>query len=216
MAFLSASLLAADFAHLARDVQRAGQAGVDAFHFDMMDGHYVPNIALAPQHLAALRPHTQLPFELHLELANTDQVLSTFQKLAADLIEVQWDTLTDPLHTFSLIRSHGGRVGLSLNPDIQLGQVRPFLSQLDMLLLLSVNPGFGGQPMVSGVPERVFEARRMVEEAKPGLPIAVDGGISMNNAASLVQAGASWLIIGTALFQSSDLTGFVRDIHSLN
>jgi ribulose-phosphate 3-epimerase len=215
MAYLSASLLAADFAHLAGDVQRAEQAGVDAFHFDMMDGHYVPNIALAPQHLAALRPYTQLPFDLHLELENTDQVLSTFQELAADLILVQWDTLTDPLHTFSLIRSRGGRVGLSLNPDIQLGQIQPFLSQLDILLLLSVNPGFGGQLMVSGTPERVFEAYQMAQAAKPSLPIAVDGGVSLNNAARLVQAGASWLIVGTALFQASDLAGFVRDIHSL-
>jgi ribulose-phosphate 3-epimerase len=215
MALISASLLAADFANLARDVQRAAQAGVDAFHFDMMDGHYVSNIALAPQHLTALRPYTQLPFELHLELANTDQILSTFQQLAADLILVQWDTLTDPLHTFSLIRSHGGRVGLSLNPDIQLSQVRSFLPQLDMLLLLSVNPGFGGQPMVSGVQERVLEARRMVDAVKPDLPIAVDGGVSLKNAACLVRAGASCLVIGTALFQASDLAGFVRDIHSL-
>ena len=216
MACISASLLAADFANLAGDVQRAGLAGVDGFHFDMMDGHYVPNIALAPQHLAALRSYTPLPFDLHLELANTDQVLSTFQKLAADVILVQWDTITDPFHTFSLIRSHGGQVGLSLNPDIPLDQVRPYLTQVDRLLLLSVHPGFGGQPMVSGAAERDFEARRMVETEKPGLSIAVDGGVSLQNAPGLVRAGASWLIIGTALFQAGDMQRFVKDIHNLS
>jgi ribulose-phosphate 3-epimerase len=209
---ISASLLAADHARLGEEVRRGQAAGVDAFHFDLMDGHYVPNLALSPRHLAALRPHTELPFHVHLELANPDAVLMDFPELRADLIFVQWDTLQTPEDTFARIRDVGARVGLSLNPGDPLEPVHGLLGELDMLLLLSVHPGFGGQKMVFGTMARVAQALDMIAETAPGLPLAVDGGIQEDSALQLGEMGVSWVVIGTALYGQRDMTGFVAHI----
>jgi len=212
MVRISASLLAADFACLGEDVRRAEIAGVDAFHFDMMDGHYVPNIAFAPQHLKVLRNYTGLPFHLHLELGNPDFVLENFPELDADLILVQWDTIQDPAKTFSRIMNRGAKVGLSLNPADDISAIKPYLHLIDSLLLLSVNPGFGGQKMVSGINTRVSEAKIICDEINPGLPLAIDGGITFENAGELIKNGIDWLIIGTALFNRENMGEYVSKI----
>jgi ribulose-phosphate 3-epimerase len=212
---VSASLLSADYANLAKDVARAVQAGVDSFHFDVMDGHYVPNIALSPQHLIALRPHTILPFSLHLELGNPDQVLDTFGKLDADIISFQLDRSPDPKATIERIRQRGTQVSVCINVDVSLEQVQPLISLLDEVLLLGVNPGFGGQPMYPQMGERIHQMGRMIEKEKPGVPIAVDGGVSLKTAPMLVAAGAARLISGSAFFGSADLADFVRQVKAL-
>jgi ribulose-phosphate 3-epimerase len=214
MVRISASLLAADHARFGEEIQRAQAAGVDAFHFDMMDGHYVANLSFSPRHLADLRGETDLPFHLHLELGNPDRVLTEFPPLDADLIVVQWDTLEDPAVTFKRIRDLGARVGLSLNPEEPLSVLRGWLSELDELLLLSVHPGFGGQPMQPGVTDRITRAREMIAAEAPGLPLALDGGIGCNRGVDFARAGVDWLVIGTALFQSPDMGGFVGCIKS--
>lgn len=212
---ISASLLAADFACLGQEVRRAEAAGIDSFHFDWMDGHYVPNIALSPQHLAALRPSTRLPLHVHLELANPEEVLQFFPPWNADAIVVCWDTLADPRHTFELIRSRGAKVGLSLDPNDSLDQVRPFLRDLDLFVMLGVFPGFGGQTMRPNTISRILDARRMKERIGPHLALAVDGGVTLDNAPSLAQAGADMLIMGTSLFQASETTSFVRRLREV-
>lgn len=209
MVEISASLLAADFARLGDEVRRAEQAGVDSFHFDMMDGHYVPNLALTPQHLSALRPYTRLPFHAHLELAEPDRVLEAFAPLGADAVIVQWDTLIQPARTFERIRAEGAQVGLSLNPDDALADVQPLLPAVDLLLLLGVYPGFGGQRMQPGTIEKVAEARGRLRDLGLALPIAVDGGVKPENASALVRAGADCLIMGTALFDADDITSTI-------
>jgi ribulose-phosphate 3-epimerase len=214
MVRISASLLAADHARFGEAVQRATAAGVDAFHFDMMDGHYVANLSFSPQHLADLRGETDLPFHLHLELENPDRVLSDFPPLGADMILVQWDTLAEPAETFKRIRGLGARVGLSLNPEEPLSVLEGWLSALDELLLLSVHPGFGGQPMLPGVMDRIARARRMIADEAPGLPLALDGGIGLESGIDFARAGVDWLVIGTALFTSPDMGEFVRDLKS--
>jgi ribulose-phosphate 3-epimerase len=162
MAHISASLLAANYARMGQEVRRAERAGADSFHFDMMDGHYVPNLALSPEHLSALRPFTTLPFHVHLELGNPDEVLSKFQPLQADLIIVCHDTLPDPSQTLVRIHALGVRAGLSLNPNEPLVAAEPYLSQLDMLLILGVYPGFGGQSMQPGTIEKIILARQLI------------------------------------------------------
>jgi ribulose-phosphate 3-epimerase len=210
MVQISASLLAADYAQLGEEVQRAVTAGVDSFHFDMMDGHYVPNIAFAPEHLTALRPYSRLPFIAHLELSNPDEVLSRFDTFPADTIIVQWDTLNDPHKTFEGIHARGAKIGLGLNPDERIEGILRLLQDLDLLLILGVYPGFGGQTMQPGTVEKIRIARALKNDLKPTITIAVDGGVKPENAASLVEAGADCLIMGTALFQSSDMTGIVH------
>ncbi len=212
MVHISASLLAADHARFGEEVQRAEAAGVDAFHFDMMDGHYVANLSFSPRHLADLRGETDLPFHLHLELGNPDRVLTDFPPLGADLIIVQWDTLEDPAATFQRIRDLGARVGLSLNPKEPLSVLRGWLSELDELLLLSVHPGFGGQPMQPGVMDRILRAGEMIAAEAPGLPLALDGGIGLESGIDFARAGVDWLVIGTALFQSPAMGDFVQQL----
>jgi ribulose-phosphate 3-epimerase len=205
MARISASLLAADYARLGEEVQRAQSAGVDSFHFDMMDGHYVPNIALAPDHLKALRSYTNLPLHAHLELSNPDEVLASFHAFPADMIIAQWDTLTHPLKTFNAIRSRNAQVGLGLNLHEPIEEIRRVVQDLDLLLLLGVYPGFGGQAMQPGTINKIRTARTVADDLNPSLVIAVDGGVKPENAALLVEAGADCLIIGTALFQAADM-----------
>lgn len=212
MVQIGASLLAADYARLGEEVQRSESAGVDSFHFDMMDGHYVPNLALTPQHLSSLRSYTNLPFHAHLELSNPDEVLSRFNSLHADMIIVQWNTLTNPAKVFRQIRSRNIKVGLGLNPDEGIDNVARFLRDLDLLLLLGVYPGFGGQVMQTGTTEKVLMARTIANDLNTSLTIAVDGGVKPENAASLIEAGADCLIMGTALFQSQNMKQMVKNI----
>lgn len=212
MTYICASLLAADYARLGEEVKRAEQAGADSFHFDMMDGHYVPNLALAPDHLKALRAYSRLPFHAHLELDNPDDVLTKFGPLQADMIIVQWNTLTDPQRTFEKIRSQNMNVGLGLRPDDPLAEASRFFRDLDLLLLLGVHPGFGGQSMQPGTHEKVASARFLADREDRRITIAVDGGVKPGNAVSLVQAGADMLIMGTALFQSSDMAETIGSI----
>ena len=197
---------------MGEEVRRAEDAGVDSFHFDMMDGHYVPNLALTPDHLKILRTYSHLPFLTHLELANPDEVLSKFPLLQADMIIVQWNTLTDPARTFDRIRSQNMKVGLGLNPDEAISECTYFFRDIDLLLLLGVYPGFGGQAMQPGMLEKITSARLLADQADHRITIAVDGGVKPENAASLAQAGADSLIMGTALFQSSDMAGTIRSI----
>jgi len=211
---ISASLLAADYARLGDEVRRAREAGVDSFHFDMMDGHYVPNLALAPDHLKSLRDYTDLPFHVHLELDNPDTVLSKFAPWRADVVIVQWNTLTDPPKTFNTIRSRNMRVGLGLNPDDSIEDASSYLSDLDLLLLLGVFPGFGGQSMQPGTQEKIAVARRFADRSSRRVTIAVDGGVRPENARAVAQAGADIIIMGTALFRSVDMAETIRSIRA--
>lgn len=215
MPHISASLLAADYARMGQEVRRAERAGADSFHFDMMDGHYVPNLALAPDHLTALRPHTCLPFHVHLELANPDEVLNKFQPMQADLIIVCRDTLPAPSQTLARIHALGMRAGLSLNPDEPLDAARDCLSEIDLFLILGVFPGFGGQLMQPGTLGKIAQARQEIRSLGLDIPIAVDGGVNQQTAPELVKAGADILIIGTALFRASRISRAVAQFKAL-
>lgn len=207
---ISASLLAADAACLGSEIRRSQLAGVDSFHFDVMDGHYVPNIALSPAVLPALRPYTQLPFHVHLELSNPDEVLNCFEPFHADLVIVCRDTLAEPRRTFASIRSQSAKVGLSLGPDDSLEDSSLCLPHLDLLLILAVYPGFGGQAMQPNTVSRVREARARLDQMGLHIPLAVDGGVSLENAPALIEAGADTFIIGTSLFRARRTTEFLR------
>jgi ribulose-phosphate 3-epimerase len=212
MVEISASLLAADYANLGDEVRRAEAAGVDSFHFDMMDGHYVPNLALAPQHLTSLRPYTSLPFHVHLELSNPDFVISKFTRLDANVVILQIDTVTNAENIFSQIMSLKHGLGLGLNPDDPLEKCKPYLPDIDLLLILGVYPGFGGQGMQPGILEKIRDARKLVDNINPSVRIFVDGGIKPENACEVVRAGADCIIMGTALFQADQMKEIVAKI----
>jgi ribulose-phosphate 3-epimerase len=216
MTQISASLLGADFARMGEEVARAEQAGVDNFHIDFMDGHYVPNLALAPYHLHALASLTALPFQLHLEIINPDQFLTTFTKLPVDMIIVQYDTCTDVKHCIKLIKDWGARIGVGLLPRATIDPLLPVMAELDMLLLLGVQPGFGGQTIDAGIIPWLEQAARLRDQNAPQLTLAVDGGVKSDNAEALVKAGADVLIMGSGFFQSDDLPTLVHSLHMLS
>jgi ribulose-phosphate 3-epimerase len=172
----------------------------------------VPNMALCPEHFTVLRKYTHLPFIAHLELGNPEQVVDGFPSLNAEEIIVQWDTVPFPLRVFKKIKQRGARVGLSLNPADSLADITECLMDIDTLLILGVVPGFGGQPMAPGTVEKVAAARKLTDSINPKIRIAVDGGVNKDNARYLVQAGIDSLIIGTALFTSTNPTEYVAQI----
>lgn len=212
MAHISASLLAADFAHLGAEVTEVERAGVDSLHFDLMDGHYVPNFALTPQHLEALRPVTSLPFHVHLEVDNPDQILEAFHPLRAEVVIVQLDTLADPRATFTRIRSANSQVGLGLNPDDEPDLLKPLLADVDLVTVMGVLPGFGGQRIRDGTAGRITRVARMIDEERLPVEIAVDGGVKLENAGRLIDAGADILIMGTGLFHQEHMADVVSKL----
>jgi ribulose-phosphate 3-epimerase len=207
---ISASLLAADPAALGAEVARAESAGVDRFHVDVMDGHYVANLALTPHHVASLRRHTSLPIDLHLEVERPDRILETMPCHGAATIIVQLDTLPQASTTFRRIRTAGAAVGLAVNPAEDLSRVRPWLPDLDVLVIMAVEPGFAGQSLRPGAFEKLARATQMRDEAELSFAIALDGGVTTGNAGRLVAAGADMLIAGMALFCAADMRSAVR------
>lgn len=207
---LSASLLAADYGMLRSAIQRADNAGVNRFHLDFMDGHYVPNIALSPEHISALRPFSALPFDVHLELANPDEVIDQFAWEGVSTLILQADTLPAPARVFKKVRSFDMHIGLSVNPGDPIEALIKWLPEIDQFLILGVQPGFGGQPMDPDTLGRVREIAGVVKERSLSLEIAVDGGVTLDNAADLIDAGADVLVVGTAIFGNDDIEGAVK------
>jgi ribulose-phosphate 3-epimerase len=215
MTQVSASLLGADFGRMGDEVRRAQVAGVDSFHLDFMDGHYVPNLALAPYHVEAIAPMTNLPLQVHLELENPDQLLGTFNPFHAETIVVQWDTCPSPKSTFERIRARGSLVGLGLLPLAPIDPIEPLLDQIDLLLLLGVEPGFGGQVLISGTLPWLAKAAEARDHEASLIPIAIDGGVKADNAETLVQAGADVLVMGSGLFETANMGALVQQLKLL-
>ena len=199
---IAPSILSADFAHLARDVARVADAA-DLLHVDVMDGHFVPNLTLGPLVVEALRPETDLFLDCHLMVDNPDVLLADFVKAGADRCIVHVE-LGDPRPLFDEMRALGTGVGITLNPDTPVDDVLPYLADVDLLLVMSVRPGFGGQSFIPEVLEKVRVARRVIEEEGLAVEIEIDGGINVETAPLAVAAGVDILVAGSAVFRADD------------
>jgi ribulose-phosphate 3-epimerase len=204
------SILSADFGRLADEVAAVTAAGADWIHVDVMDGHFVPPITIGPLVVRSVRKATSVPLDVHLMVEEPAKHIGEFVKAGADRLTVHVEACRDVPETLRAIRTAGAKVGLSLNPPTAMERVRPHLGLIDLLLVMSVNPGWGGQPFVPGSMERLAAARRMRQEAGADFLIEVDGGIYPSNAGEAVASGADVLVAGTAVFHDGDYGRAIR------
>jgi ribulose-phosphate 3-epimerase len=203
---IAPSILSADFAQLGAEVGAIAAAGADYVHVDVMDGHFVPNLTIGPMVVKALRPHARLPFDVHLMIAPVDPFVAEFAQAGADIVTFHPEAGAHPHRTVQLIKSLGKKAGLSLNPGTPLSIVDWLLPEIDLVLVMSVNPGFGGQKFIESSLGKIKELRRRIDavsESQGGRPIdlEVDGGINIETAKQVIAAGADVLVAGTATFQ---------------
>jgi len=204
------SILSADFGRLGDEVSAVTLGGADWIHVDVMDGHFVPPITIGPLVVRGVRRSTSLPLDVHLMIEHPERQLEEFAKAGADRITVHVEACQDVPGVLDAIRRIGAKPGLSLNPPTPIEAVRPYLHLIDLLLVMSVNPGWGGQPFVPGSMERLAAARTMRTETGTSFLIEVDGGIYPHNASAVAAAGADVLVAGTAVFKESDYAEAIR------
>ena len=190
------------------------QAGADYIHIDVMDGHFVPNLTIGPAVVAALRPHSSLPFDVHLMISPADPYIPDFVQAGADIVTVHVEAGPHLHRTIQLIKDEGVRAGLALNPGTPVTVVKPLLDTLDLVLVMSVNPGFGGQSFIAGQLEKIRQLRTLIDKTERKIDLQVDGGINSENAADAIAAGADVLVAGSATF-TGDASQYAANIEAM-
>lgn len=204
MVKIAPSILSADFAKLGEEIVDVDRGGADFIHVDVMDGHFVPNITIGPMIVKAIRPITKLPLDVHLMIENPDQYIESFAKAGADYITVHVEACRHLHRTVHYIKSLGVKAGAVLNPATPVEFIQHMISDLDMILLMSVNPGFGGQKFIPEVLPKIRKVKEMVAEKGAHLEIEVDGGVNPETAKLCMEAGATVLVAGSAIYHEKD------------
>jgi ribulose-phosphate 3-epimerase len=209
---IAPSILSADFARLGEEVKAVARAGADLIHFDVMDNHYVPNLTVGPLVCAALRPHVDLPLDVHLMVKPVDALVAEFAKAGASIISFHPEASEHVDRTIGLIKEHGCKAGLVLNPATPLSYLDYTLEKLDLVLLMSVNPGFGGQKFIDSVLPKIEATRKRIAACGKSIWLEVDGGIKADNIAQVARAGADTFVAGSAIFGSKDYAATIRQM----
>jgi ribulose-phosphate 3-epimerase len=198
---IAPSILSADFANLGAEVAAITEAGADMVHVDVMDGHFVPNITIGPAVVKALRPHSALPFDVHLMISPVDLYIAAFAEAGADIISFHPEAGAHPHRTVQLIKSLGKKAGIVLNPHTPIEMIDYLIDDLDLILVMSVNPGFGGQSFIDSQLRKIEALRKRIDATGKRIDLEVDGGITLETAPRAVAAGADLLVAGTATFK---------------
>ncbi len=204
MVKIAPSILSADFSRLGEEIRDVEQGGADYIHVDVMDGHFVPNITIGPLIVDAIRPVTNLPLDVHLMIENPDQYIEAFARAGADFITVHVEACRHLHRTVHLIKSLGKKAGVVLNPATPVENIQHVIEDIDMVLLMTVNPGFGGQKFIHSVLPKIRQVKEMAESRSLSIEIEVDGGVNEETARLCVEAGATVLVAGSAIYDKED------------
>lgn len=212
MVKIAPSILSADFSKLGEDIRAAGKAGADLIHVDVMDGHFVPNITIGPPVVKSIKKVTTLPLDVHLMIEDPDRYIRDFAQSGSDIITVHAEAAVHLHRTIQNIKEFGIKAAVSLNPATPLSHVEAILPDVDMVLIMSVNPGFGGQKFIPESLPRIRRLRDMINERKLNIEIEVDGGVTTDNVADVVSAGADIVVMGSAFYNSDDYAETVKTV----
>ena len=201
---ISPSILAGDFSQLGKDIQRLEEAGADMIHVDVMDGHFVPNLTIGPPVIKSLRKYTKLPFDVHLMISPVHKYIENFANSGADIITIHPEATESLEDSIKHIKNLSKKVGLSLNPNTPIEIIENFLNDIDLVLIMSVHPGFGGQKFIPEVLQKIKNLRKIKIEKNLSFDIEVDGGINLENSKSVIEAGADILVSGTTIFRDNN------------
>jgi ribulose-phosphate 3-epimerase len=213
---IAPSILSADFANLQRDIEMINNSEADWFHIDVMDGVFVPNISFGFPVLKAVKKYAKKPLDVHLMIVNPEQYIQEFANEGADIITVHYEACSHLHRVIQMIKAAGCKASVALNPHTAVSMLKDVLADLDMVLIMSVNPGFGGQQFIPQSLNKIAELRKMANEINPSLIIEVDGGVSILNTASLIKAGANAFVAGNAIFAASNQTQMIADMKNID
>ena len=201
---ISPSILSADFSQLGSEIKKLEQGGADLIHVDVMDGHFVPNLTIGPPVIKNLRKYTKLPFDVHLMISPVHKYIENYAEAGADIITIHPEATDNLKESINLIKKFGKKVGVSLNPKTEIQTLLDEIANIDLVLVMSVNPGFGGQKFMPEVLDKIKELKKIKDEGKYHFDIEVDGGINFSNSKIVLEAGANILVSGTTVFKEND------------